>query len=83
VIQRGRVSTEHTVWCATARNVGVTEMPFKIDRSTGNWCEGHYQHAGSAREATTVARGDGWVLTKDFGWLCRHCTVAYRAWRKR
>jgi hypothetical protein len=82
-MRKGYISTEHTLWCATANNFGDA-LPFRA-RSTVRdpfGCASHYQHAGSAADAMRVGREYGWILTRDFGWLCRACAPAYRKWKE-
>lgn len=78
---KGIVSTEHTVWCCTARRAGVERMPFEAGSTVGHpfGCESYHQT--SEPRATSEARRMGWVKTRDFGWLCPPCVRAYLAWK--
>ena len=73
---KGRISTEHTVWCgagqASLSSVGRPAW------SVWYLCVSHYQF--SERPAAAWARQEGWVLTRQFGWLCPSCA---KTWRNR
>lgn len=81
---RGSISTEHTVWCAKARNLGDESLPFRAGSTVGHphGCVSHYQTSNTKRGAAREARESGWLKTTDFGWLCPPCADAYRTWKK-
>lgn len=80
----GDVSVEHTVWCATARNLGEDRLPFRAGSTVGHpfGCASHRQESGPASAVKEVARGEGWIYTRLFGWLCPPCAAAYREWNR-
>jgi hypothetical protein len=80
--ETGIITQEHTVWCCRSRR--LSGMPFKAASTIGSpyGCHSHFGHAGGKRETIAIARRQGWILTKDFGWLCPPCAAAYRVWIK-
>ena len=81
---KGDVSVEHTVWCCTARRLGIEGMPFTAESTVGHpyGCASHHQASGSALRVIAEARGAGWIKTQQFGWLCPACAAAYAEWKK-
>ncbi len=45
----------------------------------GEMCDTEFEYQGTKEEAAREAGAEGWSFTKEYGWLCPHCTDG-RAW---
>jgi hypothetical protein len=72
-LKRGRMSTEHTVWCA---NMLTRPTPWPMDAVDRHApCHQHLQVAVPGRvQAAAQAEADGWTFTRRYGWLCARCS---------
>jgi hypothetical protein len=82
-VNPGIITTEHTVWCVRARNPTPHEPHilgevFRYLQSYGITCHSYHQEQGGVRHVVAVARNQGWVKTRELGWVCPNCIKAYR-----
>lgn len=62
-IKRGHVTVEHTVWCVSTYS----------DTKGATGCLNWLQESGSARSVQREVRRQGWVKTREYGWVCPSC----------
>jgi hypothetical protein len=73
-LKRGRMTTEHTVWCANGLSPAPHLWPYGPEDRYAT-CHQHLQVAVPGRvQAAAQAEADGWTFTRRYGWLCVRCS---------